>query len=137
MSGIRSRDTRPELIVRKGLHATGLRYQLHSRDLAGRPDLVFRSRRAAIFVHGCFWHGHDCHLFKVPGTRRDWWTAKIDRNRTRDAQAFEQLEADGWRVLTIWECSLRGKFALGSAEVVRQAAEWVRHGTRSTEVSGA
>ena len=89
MAGIRSRNTRPELIVRKGLHARGFRYRLHARGLVGRPDMVFRKYGAVIFVHGCFWHGHDCSLFRLPGTRSDFWQKKIGRNRERDSEVID------------------------------------------------
>jgi DNA mismatch endonuclease (patch repair protein) len=137
MSGIRSRNTRPELQIRKGLHALGFRFRLHDRTLAGSPDLVFKQYRAVIFVHGCFWHGHGCHLFKTPRTRPDFWSQKIARNRARDEQVDALLAALGWRRLTIWECALRGKFGLGTDEVLRQAAEWIQAGTEAAEISGA
>jgi DNA mismatch endonuclease (patch repair protein) len=108
MSRIRGRDTGPELVIRRGLHARGYRYLLHNKDLPGRPDMVFSKRRAALFVHGCFWHGHDCQLFRMPATRADFWALKIATNRSRDVKVRAALEATGWRVLTVWECSLRG-----------------------------
>ena len=108
MSRIRGRDTKPEMLIRRGLHARGLRYRLQDRALPGRPDLVFPRFRAVIFVHGCFWHGHDCPLFRLPSTRPQFWEAKIKANRARDAGACEALLALGWRVLVIWECSLKG-----------------------------
>lgn len=108
MSRIRGRDTRPELMIRRGLHARGYRYRLHDKDLPGRPDMVFSKRRAVLFVHGCFWHGHDCPLFRMPATRTDFWATKIATNRSRDAKVRAALAGAGWRVLTVWECSLRG-----------------------------
>ncbi len=98
MAGIRSRDTKPELAIRRALHAMGYRYRLHGK-LPGRPDLVFPSRNAVIFIHGCFWHGHDCPLFRLPGSRTSFWTTKIDGNRRRDAAALEALAAAGGDVL--------------------------------------
>jgi DNA mismatch endonuclease (patch repair protein) len=94
--------------LRHGLHARGLRYRLHRKDLPGRPDLVFPRYRAAILVHGCLWHGHDCPLFKWPATRREFWQAKIEGNRARDARDLAGLAAAGWRVLVVWECALKG-----------------------------
>jgi DNA mismatch endonuclease (patch repair protein) len=108
MSRVRGQDTRPELVIRRGLHARGYRFRLHDKGLAGRPDLVFSKRRAVVFVHGCFWHGHDCPLFRMPATRTDFWAAKIASNRSRDARVQTALVDTGWRVLTVWECSLRG-----------------------------
>lgn len=109
MSGIRPKDTKPEMFIRRGLHAMGYRYRLHDRRLPGRPDLVFPGRRAVIFIHGCFWHGHDCSLFRWPGTRPDFWRAKISGNINRDARVRSELLTLGWRVLDIWECMLRGR----------------------------
>ena len=108
MSRIRGRDTKPELILRFGLHARGLRFRLHRKDLPGCPDLVFPCFRAVVFVHGCFWHGHDCPMFKLPATRAEFWAAKIGGNRTRDARAHAGLVEAGWRILVLWECALRG-----------------------------
>lgn len=120
MSRIRGRDTRPEMLIRRGLHACGFRYRLQDRKLPGRPDLIFPRYRAVIFVHGCFWHGHDCPLFKLPETRRDFWDAKISSNRTRDKRVDETLLEQGWRVATVWECSLKGINKLGGDEVIQQ-----------------
>ncbi|RIJ27099.1 DNA mismatch endonuclease Vsr [Henriciella mobilis] len=107
MSGIRGKDTKPEMIVRRGLHAMGFRYRLHDKRLPGKPDLVLPKYRTAIFVHGCFWHGHECHLFKWPKTRPDFWRKKIESNRTRDRSNREKIEKQGWQVIELWECELR------------------------------
>ncbi|BCF89266.1 very short patch repair endonuclease [Paraburkholderia largidicola] len=108
MSGIRGRNTKPEILIRSLLHRRGFRFRLDARDLAGRPDIVLPRYRAVIFVHGCFWHGHDCHLFKWPQTRAEFWRDKIGRNRANDAKAQAALLDAGWRVATVWECALRG-----------------------------
>ncbi len=108
MSRIRGRDTKPELILRRGLHALGLRFRLHRKNLPGKPDLVFPRYRAVIQVHGCFWHGHDCPMFKWPATRAEFWKEKITGNRRRDRAALAALHESGWRVLVVWECALRG-----------------------------
>lgn len=108
MSRIRGADTKLELMVRKGLHARGLRFRLGGRGLPGRPDVVLPKHCAVVFVHGCFWHGHTCHLFRVPKTRSEFWTEKIESNRKRDERVKVQLIAAGWNVFEIWECSLRG-----------------------------
>jgi DNA mismatch endonuclease, patch repair protein len=108
MAGIKGRDTRPELLVRRGLHARGLRYRLGGRGLPGRPDLVFPGRRAVVFVHGCFWHRHkDCRYASTPASRKQFWTEKFQANVARDAAVQEQLRSAGWRVFVIWECELR------------------------------
>lgn len=135
MAAVRSKDTGPEMAVRRGLHALGFRYSLHARRLPGRPDLVLPKYKAAIFVEGCFWHGHQgCRLCRVPSTRTEYWTAKIARNRERDARNRQALDEAGWRHLTIWECALRGTGSLGAQEAVRIAAEWLRGGFPSTEI---
>lgn len=107
MARIASKNTKPEMIVRRMAHAMGYRYRLHRRDLPGKPDLVFPSRRAIIFVHGCFWHRHpdpSCKDATLPKSRRDYWVPKFARNEERDQQHIESLTAEGWRVLVIWEC---------------------------------
>ena len=107
MSRIRGRDTKPEMIVRRYLHSRGLRYSLHDRKLLGRPDLVFRSRKVVVFVHGCFWHGHQgCQNWKMPKTKTNYWTDKIMGNRKRDARAIRRLKKDGWLVCVVWACQL-------------------------------
>jgi DNA mismatch endonuclease, patch repair protein len=108
MRRIRGRDTAPELAVRRVLKAAGVGYRLGGCGLPGRPDVVMKGRRTVIFVHGCFWHGHDCARgARQPKANADYWIAKINRNRARDAAAQTALEADGWRVLTVWECRMK------------------------------
>ncbi|HEY5409857.1 MAG TPA: DNA mismatch endonuclease Vsr, partial [Caulobacteraceae bacterium] len=105
MARVKARDTGPELIVRRLLWRLGARYRLDRRDLPGRPDIVMPGRKLAIFVHGCFWHGHDCTRgARVPKANRDYWTAKIARNHTRDIETSSRLQAMGWRVEVVWEC---------------------------------
>jgi len=107
MGRVRSRDTRPELIVRRLAHSMGYRYRLHSKDLPGRPDLVFRSRKKVIFVHGCFWHRHQgCALARIPKSRQDFWIPKFEANKSRDMRTEEALRQAGWQVLVVWECEL-------------------------------
>ena len=109
MSQIKSKDTKPELAIRKRLYAMGYRYRLHVKRLPGKPDIVFPGRKALVFVNGCFWHYHDCHLFKMPATRREWWRAKLEGNRRRDELNQTTLLAAGWRVMVVWECAWRKK----------------------------
>ena len=104
MQSVKSKDTGPELVVRRLLHGMGYRYRLHRRDLPGRPDIVLGPRRKAIFVHGCFWHGHGCPKGRLPKSRLDYWQPKVDNNRERDRTKEEQLKSLGWSVLTIWQC---------------------------------
>jgi len=108
MSGIRGKNTKPEILIRSKLHRQGFRFRLHVRDLPGKPDIVLPRYRAAIFVHGCFWHGHDCPLFKLPSTRRDFWREKIEHNQKNDLNAKKLLSDSGWRVGVVWECAIRG-----------------------------
>jgi DNA mismatch endonuclease (patch repair protein) len=108
MSRVRSKDTKPELAVRRLVFGMGCRYRLHDKRLPGRPDLVFRGRRKIVFVNGCFWHGHEgCRYARTPKSREDFWRAKVERNRERDGQNIASLEADGWKVLTVWQCELK------------------------------
>lgn len=136
MSGIRSKNTKPELVIRSGLHRRGFRFKLHDRSLPGSPDLVFPKYHAVIFIHGCFWHGHDCHLFKWPKTRPDFWKKKIGRNREVDQVALKKLRAEGWRMLTIWECALKGKTRRDPEMVVDEAAKWLMFGGRQRTIRG-
>lgn len=113
MARVKSKNTSPERTVRRVLTALGARYRLHRKDLPGNPDIVMPGRRLALFVHGCFWHGHDCARgARVPKANRDYWLAKVSRNRARDAKAMEALRADGWRVETVWECELKDEAGL-------------------------
>jgi len=108
MSQIRSKDTKPELVVRKFLFASGFRYRLYVKTLPGKPDIVLRKYKTVIFIHGCFWHGHEnCRYFVIPKTRTDWWLAKINHNKENDLLAKTTLEQTGWKVITIWECELK------------------------------
>jgi DNA mismatch endonuclease, patch repair protein len=125
VAGIRGKNTKPELIIRRGLHAQGFRFLLHDKRLPGKPDLVFPKYQAVIFVHGCFWHGHDCHLFKWPKTRKDFWRKKIERNREVDENATELLKKSGWRSCVVWECALKGRTQLGREDVIRSIGEWL------------
>ncbi len=136
MSGIRSKDTKPEITVRKGLHARGFRYRLHDKTVAGKPDLILPRYRAAIFVHGCFWHQHGCHLFKMPSTRREFWKDKLAANRKRDANVRAALLNSGWRILTIWECALKGRTRLEFAEVIDVASTWITGQETEGEIAG-
>jgi DNA mismatch endonuclease (patch repair protein) len=108
MAAIKGKDTKPELLIRRSLHARGLRYRLHDRKLPGRPDLVFQKYRAVLFVNGCFWHGHDCPMFRWPQTRPKFWREKISGNISRDIRNEDALKEMGWRVGIVWECALKG-----------------------------
>lgn len=113
MRAVKSKDTAPEMLVRRMIHAEGFRYRLHDPALPGKPDLVFKSRRKAIFVHGCFWHGHACKRgARIPATNRDYWLQKIQANVDRDKKHLAALHALGWDVLTVWECETRDRDGL-------------------------
>jgi DNA mismatch endonuclease (patch repair protein) len=110
MASIKSKNTEPELLIRKILYAAGYRYRLHGIKLPGKPDIVMRKYKAAIFIHGCFWHGHGCNLSKgLPKTRKEFWESKIINNKARDERNVDQLLSEGWRVCTIWDCALQRK----------------------------
>jgi DNA mismatch endonuclease (patch repair protein) len=125
MRAVRPKDTDPELKIRRLLFARGFRYRLHVSSMPGSPDLVLPKHRVVVFVHGCFWHGHGCHLFKVPATRTDFWLKKIQGNRERDRRHETKLLADGWRILTIWECALKGKHKMPLREMVDKIENWI------------
>jgi DNA mismatch endonuclease (patch repair protein) len=136
MTRIKGKDTKPEMLIRRGLHALGLRYRLHSRRLPGSPDLVFRRHSAVIFVHGCFWHRHACRMFKMPSTRRGFWAKKIAGNAERDAKTVKLLRRQGWRVMAIWECALRGKRRLELRTVLKLAHSFLRGDRNLLELKG-
>ncbi len=136
MAGIKGKDTRLELLLRSGLHRRGFRFRLHGKNLPGRPDVVLPKYRAVIQANGCFWHGHDCSLFKVPSTNRDMWVQKIDRNRERDERNRAALESAGWRVLDVWECSVKGPDRRDADLVLQEVCDWVDHGESSMQIRG-
>lgn len=126
MAGIGGSNTKPELLIRKCLHAKGFRYVLGGAGLPGRPDIVLPGRQVAIFVHGCFWHNHQCHLSKLPATNRPFWENKLNTNQNRDMIALLSLLSAGWRVATIWECVTRGKSAMANLDpAIDQIARWI------------
>jgi len=108
MSRIKGKNTKPEMLVRKFLHAQGFRYRLHDKKLPGKPDIVLPKYRTVIFVHGCFWHGHEnCKYYVIPKTRTDWWLNKINVNIANDEKAILALKKEGWKIITLWECDLK------------------------------
>lgn len=131
MASIRSKNSRPELVIRRYLHANGFRFRLHKRDLPGRPDLVLPRWKVVVFVHGCFWHGHaGCRYFRWPATRVDFWKKKISLNVERDRRAEDSLRTLGWRLAIVWECALREKpdSALGDL------SRWIRSSSKELEI---
>lgn len=136
MAGIKGKDTKPEMLIRRGLFAKGFRYRLHDKRLPGRPDLVFPQYHAAIQVNGCFWHGHDCALFKWPDTRHAFWEQKIGRNRLNDAGTTAALLEAGWRVMTVWECALRGPKRLEVHDALTRLEAWLTGMSREGQLRG-
>lgn len=136
MSGIRGKDTIPELLIRSGLHKRGFRFRLHYGQLPGKPDLVFPKYRAIILINGCFWHGHNCHLFSWPTTRTDFWRRKITANQVRDERNIVDCQRLGWRTLTIWECAIKGKRRMDADDLTDRAAEWLASSNSNAELKG-
>lgn len=123
MASIRGKDTKPEMVLRKSLHARGFRYRLHGKGLPGKPDMVFRRFNAVCFVHGCFWHHHEgCRFATSPATRPDYWLSKFKGNQARDKAAARSLQESGWRVAIVWECDLKGE---GAATTAERVAQWL------------
>lgn len=112
MASVKSQNTGPEVKVRSLLHRAGYRFRLHAAELAGRPDIVFRTRQTVIFVHGCFWHGHECRYGRLPKSRSAFWSKKIERNRERDGEQTKGLRAGGWKVVIVWQCEIRNETRL-------------------------
>jgi DNA mismatch endonuclease (patch repair protein) len=137
MSRIRSTNTKPELAIRKALHRRGFRYRAHSSAVAGRPDIVLPAHGAVIFIHGCFWHGHDCTFYRLPKTRPEFWGAKIGANRKRDETVGVLLKDSGWRRLVIWECAVRGQPQDAIESVADRAAMWIKSKRGDEEIRGA
>jgi len=136
MAGIRGSDTKQELLIRKELHKRGFRYRLHDRKLPGKPDIVFPKYRAVIMLNGCFWHGHDCHMFKWPATRGEFWHKKILGNTKRDEENRRALEKAGWRVLTVWECALKGRMRNSMEYNLDRIVLWILRGEMGLQIFG-
>lgn len=125
MAAIRSKHTKPEILVRRALFSRGYRYYLHRTDLPGKPDLILPKYRAAIQIQGCFWHKHDCRYFKWPATRAEFWRNKINANAIRDQRSLYQLKVEGWRALIVWECAIKGTSANAFESLIDQVERWL------------
>lgn len=136
MSGIRGQNTKPELLIRKGLHRRGFRFKLHDKSLPGKPDIVMPKYNAVVFANGCFWHAHDCHLFKWPKTREEFWRKKIIGNTERDARNTSILREKGWRILRVWECALKGKTKKSLDAVLDECEEWLKGTEQELDICG-
>lgn len=135
MSGIRGKDTKPELLIRRILHRKGFRFRLHDNKLPGKPDMVLKKYQAIIFIHGCFWHRHTCHLFKWPKTRPDFWKEKINKNFSNDQKVISELSATGWRICIVWECSVKGANK-DIAAISEKINKWLKSDNQFMEIEG-
>ncbi|MBD9642554.1 MULTISPECIES: very short patch repair endonuclease [Pantoea] len=134
MRAIRNQDTAIEQRIALILKDRGFTYRVQDKALPGRPDFVLPAEKAIIFVHGCFWHRHHCYLFKMPATRTEFWSGKINSNVERDRRYVEQLREGGWKVLIVWECALRGKLQLQDSALIERLEEWLLAATDSSEI---
>lgn len=125
MAGIRAVNTKPETFIRSSLHKMGFRFRIHVKNMPGKPDVVLPRYQAVVLVHGCFWHGHECNIFKWPSTRREFWRKKINDTRKRDSVNFAKLHESGWRVAVIWECEIRGAIKHGE-RFMNRLAKWLK-----------
>lgn len=136
MASVKSANTGPELLLRRALHASGVRYRTNVRHLPGKPDVVFPRSRALLFIHGCFWHGHNCPAGRLPKTRLHYWRGKIRRNRNRDARNSAELRALGWRVGVIWECALTGTNRRPADYFASRIKRWLHSTATQLDVRG-
>lgn len=135
MSGIKGKNTSPEILIRKALHARGFRFRIHAKGLVGKPDLSFPKYRAVVFVNGCFWHGHDCRYFKLPKTRPEFWLGKITGNKERDSRNQQILLSEGLRILIVWECAVRLAKREHAVVLVDLISEWLKSDCKFLDVS--
>lgn len=132
MAGIKGKNTKPEILVRKLLHSLGFRFRLHNVSLPGKPDIVLAKHRTVVFVQGCFWHGHaNCPIFRLPKSRTQFWSDKIDGNIRRDESSKNELIRQGWKVLYVWECAIKSRGRLSEAQLQREICEGLKCGTSS------
>lgn len=137
MAAIKNKNTKPEIWLRKRLHALGFRYRLNAKDLPGKPDLVLPKYKAVIFINGCFWHMHDCPYFKMPKSRTEWWAEKLGKNKIRDEKNLTTLIHHNWRVLTIWECAIKGKHRLDEEQLIARVSDWLQNGEASMDIGNS
>ncbi|WP_348679886.1 very short patch repair endonuclease [Alcanivorax profundi] len=136
MAGIKGKDTKPEMLIRSELHRRGFRFRKNVKDLPGKPDIVLPKYKAVIMVNGCFWHGHGCHLFKWPSSRPGFWREKIEGNKCRDMKKLMALNEMGWRTCVVWECSIKGKFALENDALIELLLNWLASGALCVDIKG-
>ena len=137
MAAVKGKDTKPEFLIRRLLHAAGYRYRLHRKDLPGRPDMVLRKYNAIVFIHSCFWHGHGCKRSKnLPKTNTEFWKEKIEKNNRRDTNNIQLLKSMGWRVCVIWECALKRQGRIDDEELVSRISAWLKGRDDYLEIEG-
>lgn len=136
MAAIKNKNTKPELVIRKLLHRAGYRFRLHSKDLPGKPDIVLKKHKAIININGCFWHGHNCHLFKPPKTRTKFWRKKISANSENDRKHLQLLASRGWKISTVWECAIKGKFSVSTDTILFKLQQWITSSDQNIEITG-
>lgn len=136
MAAVRARDTKPEMMIRRTLHASGLRYRLNVRNLPGKPDIVLPRHRAVVFVHGCFWHRHACDLFRWPESRTEFWREKLNANAARDTKSADALASAGWRQAVIWECALKGRKKIDFQDTMQRLIAWIRSDEQAITIRG-
>ena len=136
MAAIKSKNTTLELWLRKRLHAKGFRYRVNAKILPGKPDIVLTKYKAVIFIHGCFWHMHDCPLFVLPKSRTTWWNEKLKKNQNRDQDNINKLHDLDWRILIVWECAIKGRLKLSEDDVIRKTTTWIHSDNSFSEIKG-
>lgn len=136
MGRVGQKNTGAEMLLRRALHRKGLRYRLHDRSLPGSPDIVFPRFNSVLFVHGCYWHSHGCYRSTIPKSDREFWTNKFETNRIRDERSQKLLVSEGWRVLTVWECALRGKLSSPVEDVADAVRDWLESEVPMGEIDG-
>ena len=136
MAAIKGKNTKPEILIRRALHKCGYRFRLHRKDLVGKPDLVLPKHNAVIFINGCFWHGHDCPMFRWPNTKQEFWREKILNTKERDARNKRELANEGWRTASVWECALKGKHRLNLTDTVSLLSDWLCSDSITREIRG-
>jgi len=134
MSGIRNKNTKPELYIRHGIHQLGFRYRLHSTQIPGNPDIALPKHRALIVINGCFWHGHNCHYFRWPKSNKEFWKKKIASNKKRDSRNIAVQKALGWRILVVWECAVRRSIHDSDFDTISLVANWLNKKKQMAEL---
>ena len=136
MAAVKGKNTSPELKIRKLLHSYGYRFTLNNKHLPGNPDIVMKKHNTVVFIHGCFWHLHNCYKSTLPKTNSSFWKQKLEANKLRDQENIEKLEALGWRIVVIWECALKGKLKVSDDEVINRVSAWLKTSKPLLDIAG-